>query len=179
MVSILNNLYLGSYDESENNHQNYDIILNCALECECSSPKKTLKYYIKDITTQQISEYFDIIADVIHNNINENKILVHCYSGKSRSSSFILAYLIKYCDMSLQRAFDFVRQKREILPNIYFMMQLSEYEKKITSRSSLNIDNYTIICISETFNIEKNKVANLYNKYKNYDDTIDAIFPFE
>ncbi len=62
-----------------------------------------------------------------------NRVLVHCVLGKSRSPALILAYLMKYENMSLKSAYSLVKQKREIVcPNNSFCSQLMRYEQMIT-----------------------------------------------
>ena len=50
--------------------------------------------------------------------------------GKSRSTSFVIAYLMKIKKMNLNIALDFVRNCRKIAsPNVSFIKQLKDYEK--------------------------------------------------
>ena len=57
------------------------------------------------------------------------KVLVHCFAGKSRSSSVCLAYLMKTQHISLLDALRFVREKRPVvMPNTGFLNQLKQFE---------------------------------------------------
>ena len=59
----------------------------------------------------------------------EERVLVHCHAGMSRSVTVILAYLMKYCHHTLDSAYEFVKQRKpNISPNFSFMGQLLEYE---------------------------------------------------
>ena len=52
--------------------------------------------------------------------------------GRSRSTSILIAYMIKYFGFSAQKAFEFIKQRRkEINPNIGFIGQLYSYERYI------------------------------------------------
>ena len=169
MVKIIDNLYLDSYDEYLANSAEYDIIINCAsLECESpiasEAKHKIHKYEIKDTPVQKIKEYINEIISIINNNIKDKKILIHCYSGISRSASFVLAYLVENRKMSLNDAFTFVREKRNILPNVYFMKQLIEYEYEISDKKTFDMDKYMVLYLSETFKINKEIVEEAYNK---------------
>jgi protein-tyrosine phosphatase len=63
---------------------------------------------------------------------NNENLFVHCQMGKSRSVSFIIAYLMKYEKMKLDAAYLYVKKLRRIaFPNIGFMRQLKEYEKHL------------------------------------------------
>jgi len=62
----------------------------------------------------------------------ENKVLVHCVMGISRSAAVVCAYLIAEQRMTGPAAIDFVRDKRPIIcPNIGFQRQLEEYAFKL------------------------------------------------
>jgi hypothetical protein len=53
-------------------------------------------------------------------------------------SIYIFIQLIKYFNISLKKAFLYVRNKRnQICPNKNFMEHLLEYEKKIIGKNSL------------------------------------------
>ena len=69
---------------------------------------------------------FQFIEDArLHN----EKVLVHCHAGMSRSVTVILAYLMKYYHHTLDSAYDFVKERKQnISPNFGFMGQLLEYE---------------------------------------------------
>jgi len=62
----------------------------------------------------------------------ENKVLVHCVMGISRSATVVCAYLIAEEGMTGPAAIDFVREKRPIVcPNMGFRHQLDEYAVKM------------------------------------------------
>lgn len=57
------------------------------------------------------------------------KVLVHCHAGMSRSVTVVIAYLMKYYEHTLNSAYDFVRQKKSnISPNFSFLEQLLQFE---------------------------------------------------
>lgn len=66
---------------------------------------------------------------------NDSKCLVHCKMGVSRSASTVIAYAMKEYGWSLEKAYNFVKQKRNITrPNPGFMRQLAEYEGILDAR---------------------------------------------
>lgn len=76
---------------------------------------KPLYYQIPVLDKGEIDlkSYFDEAADLIESvRQSDGKSLVHCVAGVSRSASICIAYLIKYCDMSLRDAFFHVRSVR-------------------------------------------------------------------
>jgi len=91
---------------------------------------ESLKYPIEDTPTFPISRYFDIVADRIAANVASNRrTLLYCHHGRSRSVTFMLAYLIKHHRLPLPTAFALVKDKRQLaLPNVGFWSQLQTYE---------------------------------------------------
>lgn len=66
---------------------------------------------------------------------NHSKCLVHCKMGVSRSASTVIAYAMKEFGWPLEKAYNYVKQKRSITrPNAGFMRQLSEYEGILDAR---------------------------------------------
>ncbi|KAI9920890.1 hypothetical protein PsorP6_000962 [Peronosclerospora sorghi] len=60
------------------------------------------------------------------------RILVHCNKGVSRSSSIVVAYLMKLRSMSLEQALAFVVDRHSSAnPNVSFRAQLKEYERRL------------------------------------------------
>lgn len=60
---------------------------------------------------------------------NNQKVLVHCQAGISRSPTIVIAYLMKKQNLSMNDAYNLVSDKRKIIgPNLLFMSQLSEYD---------------------------------------------------
>lgn len=57
-------------------------------------------------------------------------ILIHCMAGISRSVTVTIAYIMAYFNMSMQDAYQYVKDKRPaISPNLNFMGQLVEFER--------------------------------------------------
>ena len=64
---------------------------------------------------------------------------MHCHAGISRSATVCIAYIMKHHQTDLTQAYDFVKQKRScISPNLHFMGQLLEFQKRLQSGSSSN-----------------------------------------
>lgn len=91
---------------------------------------ESLKYPIEDNPVFPASQYFDMVADRIAANVASNRrTLLYCHHGRSRSITFILAYLIKHHRLPLPTAFAIVKEKRQLaLPNVGFWSQLRTYE---------------------------------------------------
>ncbi|MEQ2194242.1 hypothetical protein XENOCAPTIV_026018 [Xenoophorus captivus] len=70
-----------------------------------------------------------------HVYLNNSKCLVHCKMGVSRSASTVIAYAMKEYGWSLEKAYNYIKQKRSIAqPNAGFMRQLAEYEGILDAR---------------------------------------------
>ncbi|XP_065815505.1 dual specificity phosphatase 29-like [Labrus bergylta] len=88
-----------------------------------------IQYYgveADDKPTFNISQFFRPAAQFIHEALGhpENKVLVHCVMGRSRSASLVLAYLMMKQSLTVVDAIEHVRQRRCILPNHGFLKQL-------------------------------------------------------
>ncbi len=92
-----------------------------------------------DSPSSNIKEHFDSTSEFIAQAKSENsKVLVHCAAGISRSTSLLLAYLMKKENMDLRSAYLHVKQIRSIVqPNSGFVLQLIEYEKEVFGRNSV------------------------------------------
>ncbi|KAL4459481.1 hypothetical protein ABPG74_018094 [Tetrahymena malaccensis] len=88
---------------------------------------------ILDSPDVDIQKYFDESSEFINQAIqSQQNILVHCFAGKSRSTTLVLAYLMKHQNLALDEALSLVRQTREIAqPNTGFMKQLQIYEQSL------------------------------------------------
>lgn len=63
------------------------------------------------------------------------RVLVHCQAGISRSATICLAYLMHTQRVKLDEAFDFIKQRRQVIsPNLAFMGQLLQFETDVLCR---------------------------------------------
>ena len=64
------------------------------------------------------------------------RVFVHCHAGISRSATVCIAYIMKHQQKDLTQAYDFVKQRRScISPNLHFMGQLLEFQKRLNPTS--------------------------------------------
>ena len=140
-------LYLGdeydANDETSLTNKNIQTII-CVAEDTKITPNNSkiviYKYNLQDSYDCNISLYFDEISDLIN---KQDIVLVNCVAGISRSASFVIAYLMKYYELTLEEAFLYVRKRRNrICPNKQFMTYLYEYEFKLFGENSLTYDEY-------------------------------------
>ena len=87
--------------------------------------QKVLK--IKDSPLANIIKYFGEVLNFIE---GKDKILIHCMAGVSRSSSFVIAYLMWNKKISYEDALNIVCNKRpNVFPNFGFREQLKMFDK--------------------------------------------------
>ena len=87
------------------------------------------KISIIDMSSQNIIKYFGECLNFIK---GEEKVLVHCMAGASRSATIVVAYLMWKEKMKYKDAMDLVKQKRFIVyPNLGFRDQLKKFEEEL------------------------------------------------
>jgi dual specificity MAP kinase phosphatase len=169
-AKILPNLYLSSVDPAQNlvllKKLKINFILNLTgykhnsneLRYPMTYPPEISILHIKinDEIDTKITNYLNQALDFIHNSLssnNSNKILIHCEAGISRSSTIVIAYLIKYKNKSLNDAYQYVKQcKKNIAPNINFFNELIQFEKEFNNNSlqpSISLNEYIIEQMSD------------------------------
>jgi len=89
-------------------------------------------YPALDSETYDLSKYFEDSFNYIDEALKNGSVLVHCAAGISRSSTIVIAYLMKKKNWSLDEAYKFVKKKRNVIcPNSGFVKQLRSYQKKL------------------------------------------------
>ena len=82
---------------------------------------------ISDFSNRNIIKYF---GDCLNFMNGEEKTLVHCKLGTSRSATIVIAYLMWKQKMEYEEAYNYVKNKRKrIGPNSGFKEQLKIFEK--------------------------------------------------
>jgi len=93
-----------------------------------------------DVPTQNIVQYFEESSNHIEEVLNadpKNKILIHCFAGKSRASTITCAYLMRKRNMPLKDALLHLKACRPVaFPNLGFLVQLKAYESTIFGKCS-------------------------------------------
>ncbi|NXL91803.1 SSH1 phosphatase, partial [Alectura lathami] len=133
---IFDHLYLGSEWNASNLEElqgsGIDYILNVTREIDNFFPGLFAYHNIRvydEETTDLLAHWNEAYHFINKAKKNHSKCLVHCKMGVSRSASTVIAYAMKEFGWSLEKAYNYVKQKRSIArPNAGFMRQLLEYE---------------------------------------------------
>ncbi|KAG7086182.1 hypothetical protein E1B28_002140 [Marasmius oreades] len=88
------------------------------------------KIPVLDATSVDLAPYLESVCAFIEGSLRSGRgVLVHCQQGVSRSTSIVIAYLIRYKLMSYDQAFEFVLKRRPCAqPNSGFVVALREWE---------------------------------------------------
>lgn len=129
-----------------------------------------MRVALKDTRESNLIDYFDEVADKIEEiRQKDGKSLVHCVAGVSRSVSLVIAYLMKYSEMSLKEAFHHVRSVRpQVRPNLGFFKQLIDYEQRLRGTATVSM----VYCnslgedIPDVYEPEYKAMELLYQKYR-------------
>ena len=119
---------------------NITLIINATNEGPLLSMHGITSYRVPVVDTpnEPIGLYFDDVSNLIEANRRRGKSsVVHCMAGVSRSTTLILAYMIKYTNLSLLESFMHTKAIRLcIRPNMGFMKQLMDFELKTRGEHS-------------------------------------------
>lgn len=145
---IIPRIYLSDDNAARNlnllTQNNITHILNLTTNIPNKYEKNNIKYkklVILDFESQNISQYFSEANEFIDDALKENEknnVLVHCNAGISRSSSFVIAYLMhKKMFKTYKQALKHVRKSRPIVsPNKGFEKQLISLECNIKKKNA-------------------------------------------
>ena len=137
MSRIIANLYLGDVHDAAN----HKLLESLDVRCILIIAKEIPPFHSRGFIYMKINAYedsqFDLkkhfreILPFIHLQLDKGGVLVHCYDGVSRSASVVVGYLMRFRNMSFQKALDFVKAKRPIQPNEQFCRQLNLFEQEL------------------------------------------------
>eukprot|EP01094_Clydonella_sp_ATCC50884_P018907 TRINITY_DN3589_c0_g1_i1.p1 TRINITY_DN3589_c0_g1~~TRINITY_DN3589_c0_g1_i1.p1 ORF type:complete len:287 (+),score=114.47 TRINITY_DN3589_c0_g1_i1:62-922(+) len=99
-------------------------------------------FRIKDRRGENIYPLFDELYELlkeIEDSEEPRRVLVHCVQGISRSSSIVMAYLMRSRRWSLRKACEHVRSERGVAKPIrFFLSQLQLYEEHLGKQMELD-----------------------------------------
>lgn len=137
MQEVIPRLWIGDWraaqDEVLLKRNGISGIVNCAASQCVNKLPQTFEYHdvhVMDSVSEDIAPHLGPTVRWIRDHLGHSKdaaCLVHCMEGKSRSATFVLAYLIVECHMPLAKALETLKRARKIIkPNVGFMASLQE-----------------------------------------------------
>lgn len=145
MTEILPGLWIGDREDALNikwlKHNKITVIINCTKSVPFPDDSNNpgiglihiLRVSVHDNLEQQeiekMKQYLEPVTAKIAEWLPNHNILVHCYAGRQRSSSIILAYLIKYGELTLDEGISLLRTKKidACLPKFNFYESFAEF----------------------------------------------------
>ena len=141
LSQILSYLYLGNKSAAKNKQllikHKIKYVLNCTPTRTADPENGCPNYYEKerlfvyrripifDNRGEDMLSYMDLACSFIDEGQHYGNVLVHCHKGISRSASFVIGYLMRKKDFTMQEALAHVQSCRNIVqPNSSFLMQL-------------------------------------------------------
>lgn len=140
-TEIIPGLFLGNLTAATDIEWLKETKINYILTADsCPLPRKiqellpnlTIKYIqVTDMPREDLLTHFEDSYEFIDHALQLNdKILIHCYFGVSRSATLVIAYLMKKYKRSFSDTFEEVKGKRRFVePNAGFLAQLKLYEE--------------------------------------------------
>jgi protein-tyrosine phosphatase len=136
------NIYLGGAGEAKDyallKHLGITHVLNTAIQLPNTYKDHFIYYNIAIVDSVHVSIYKHLEGAATfleHVHAVGGRVLVHCIAGICRSTSCVLAYLMKSHGMSLRAATMHVKRQRWIIePNPTFQRDLESYEAQIRAR---------------------------------------------
>ena len=133
---IIDNIFVGNYAFALNKKLLLDnkitYILNCGNGLKNFYEKERIFRYLYiplyDSKTQELECYIQKINNFIEEgSTNNNKILIHCGEGVSRSAAVCLLYLITKKGMTFSQAKEtFIKKRAACCPNDGFVLKLKQ-----------------------------------------------------
>lgn len=92
--------------------------------------ERHLRIFCLDSQKQDLLIYFRQACDFIEESLSHGRVLVHCVHGRSRSATFVIAYLMRQQRRSLSAVLADVQQKRSVIrPSENFLAQLEVWDQ--------------------------------------------------
>ncbi len=157
MTAITPYLYIGDVTHASNlgwlQKHKIDVIVNAAKELPNfhSGMFQYARTDWEDTLDQFMMDELDQIADFIISSMQQRKkkVLVHCAAGISRSSTIIIAVLMKMNGWSYDRAFSFLKSLHQRAnPNFGFQEQLKQWESGYPNQEETYYDSKELDTIS-------------------------------
>ena len=152
MTRITPRIYLGNAYNSRDyyalKHANVGLIINCTTEFPNYFPDEFdyVQVPVQDIPNESLVPYFQTITGKMHTFLRDNpekSIFIHCFMGASRSVSFLIAYFVRYHNMTVDETIEKISALRPFINlNVDFYFQLVEYHMSLNTELVFDDDSH-------------------------------------
>jgi hypothetical protein len=149
-------------------------VLNVTKECPMFHPNEFVykRVDLYDVATSNLFPHFPEICDFIKEGREAGGVYVHCAYGISRSSTSVMAYLMKEQGMTYPEARQYCERRRSIVyPNSGFVRQLKRWEKVINTMKIGTGDRGDLFGRTNSNNL---KLGNM-DRYRVGDNNMDLV----
>lgn len=131
---IIDNIWVGSAFNAADDKwlmaNNIKVVIN-VTKCIGNYFPSYFTYYqypVEDLNGESISNYFNnFYRTVVMHRDRGERMLVHCYAGRSRSASLVLYYILKRYGMTMNEALVYLAEKRpQININMSFIRDIED-----------------------------------------------------
>ena len=135
MDQITENVWLGNYESSiHTDNLKKEGIKKILTVMDYQAPKYEEKdnftHKIISVVDNPVENLIKYFGECINFIDGDEKVLVHCMAGASRSATIVIAYIMWKQKKTFKDALDFASKKRSsVFPNIGFKDQLTLFEK--------------------------------------------------
>ncbi|KAI3387190.1 hypothetical protein SNEBB_010854 [Seison nebaliae] len=137
---IYSGIFVGSQEDAVSSEKLKKFDIRWILNATHNGAKSILikenqfkRLNVHDSFETKIIKHFEDTYNFINKALSSNeKILIHCLAGISRSPTIVIAFLMRKFGWTVQEAFHFVKKRRNgVAPNFSFLGQLQEYEERL------------------------------------------------
>ena len=147
---IIDNLYLGN-QYSTTIIKKVDTVISIGCQSKANNINN-FKISIRDKKSSDLTPFLDSVTEYINEELNKNhKVLVHCKGGINRSTAFILAYLCKYKDMTIEEGKEWISKRRcSARFQDHYMLQIENWlNVKLNKYTGKYIDSRIILVYND------------------------------
>jgi len=135
-------LYLGSASALRCDID-FSMVINCTMDIPFSKKyKNSIRVPVHDDLSYndqflEIMENTDILSNIHALVLNHKPVLVHCYAGIQRSCSVVACYLIRYYNMTVVDAVEYIRKCRPCAfsEEVVFMTAMETFRRNLDLHS--------------------------------------------
>jgi protein-tyrosine phosphatase len=116
IYEVIDNLFLSSYVSAKPYKKGF-FIVNCTKDLDMINVDGFRVPVDDDCMPESLAAMYSCLPNVLEkmkDALNEElPVIVHCWAGQQRSACVIAAYLIRYHNMTVTEAVDFVKSKKK------------------------------------------------------------------